>query len=364
MNDVMKWLGSLSIMLLSTLLIISILATNQTWYNRGLNDMVSPLEGVDLLHLISMENPLYKQALPDEFEAKSVSNFFMNAATNLDFNHPLSLLSQGIPAMAAFDTRIALAGQGTDVTNMPRETLPPEDSLAELAKQHPNEEEESTERAAEDQEPSVLIYHTHSYESFLPELGLEGAENADQAISSDPELNIINVGKHFADRLSNHGIVADVDKTNMNAYMAERNMSNYYTASRQIIEEKLETQQYDLLLDFHRDSVRRDVTAVTINNETYARVFFVVGTAHPNADAQLATAKEFHNLIEEAYPGLSRGVFEKDLSQGNGIYNQDLADTAMLVEFGGVDNTMDEALRSADVVADLLADYYKETIQE
>ncbi|WP_051667330.1 stage II sporulation protein P [Shouchella lehensis] len=363
MNVVLKWLGSISIMLLSTLLIISILATNQTWYNRGLNTIVSPLEGVDLLHLISLENPIFKEALPPEFKAKSLSNVMVSTATSLDFSHPLSLLSQGIPAMAAFDTTIAVAGQGTDVTNMPRETLPPEEALAELAKEHTNEEE-SPEKESEHTDPSVFIYHTHSYESFLPELGLEGAENADQAISSNPDLNIINVGKHFADRLSTHGIVADVDKTNMNAYMQERSMTNYYSASRQIIEGKLETQQYDLLLDFHRDSARRDLTAVTINNETFARILFVVGTAHANSDAQLAAATELHNRIEEAYPGLSRGVFTKDKSQGNGIYNQDLANTAMLIEFGGVDNTMEESLRSADAVADLLADYYKEKMSE
>ena len=37
---------------------------------------------------------------------------------------------------------------------------------------------------------------------------------------------------------------------------------------------------------------------------------------------------------------LSRGVFGKDKTQGNGIYNQDLSKGALLVEFGGVDNHM------------------------
>ncbi|MBM7840114.1 stage II sporulation protein P [Alkalihalobacillus xiaoxiensis] len=368
MSQLLKWLGTISAILLSLLLVISILATNNTWYNRGLNDMVAPLDGVDLLSLISTENHSFKQALPTDYQQRSIGNMLVSSTTSLDLNNPLSLLAQGIPIMSSFDTRIVQAGEGTNLTNMPRESTPPEEALEKLAKEHANStptvETPATNNDGQATEPSVLIYHTHSYESYLPELGFEGDPNADKAISSDPTKNIIRVGNRFAEVLGEHDIIADVDQTNVNAYMLERDMKNYYAASRQIVTKQMDEQDYDLILDFHRDSVRAEHTVATINNERFARILFVVGTAHPNADAQRKAAIELNERIEAEYPGLSRGVFEKDKSQGNGVYNQDLADTAMLIEFGGVDNTMDESLRSAEAVAGILADYYKETIRE
>ncbi len=65
MSQLLKWLGTISAILLSLLLVISILATNNTWYNRGLNDMVAPLDGVDLLSLISTENHFFQTGITD-----------------------------------------------------------------------------------------------------------------------------------------------------------------------------------------------------------------------------------------------------------------------------------------------------------
>lgn len=364
LNRLLKWTGTIAAILMTALLTISILATNNTWYSKGINSIIDPLKGEDLLFLISTENHFFKQALPETYTMQSASGFFLSSITNFDWNKPESLLTQGLPTLSAFDTTIIYAGEGTDVTNMPRESLPPEEALEELAKddtpKEPKEEENKEENEeGRDEEPSVLIYHTHSYESYLPELDMVGEENGDLAISSDREKNITRVGHHFADRLKEHGIIADVDDTNMNAYMSERGMKNYYAASRQIIEKQMEQQEYDMILDFHRDSLREKDTTMTINNETYARILFVVGESHPNAAQQQKQATELNALIEKNYPGLSRGVFEKDKSTGNGVYNQDLADTAFLIEFGGVDNTMEESLRSAEAVADILAEYYQ-----
>lgn len=47
--------------------------------------------------------------------------------------------------------------------------------------------------------------------------------------------------------------------------------------------------------------------------------------------------------MEKKYPGLSTGVFSKGSPGDNGVYNQDLNDRALLLEFGGVDNNLEEA---------------------
>ncbi|NAW45101.1 stage II sporulation protein P, partial [Salmonella sp. gx-f4] len=58
------------------------------------------------------------------------------------------------------------------------------------------------------------------------------------------------------------------------------------------------------------------------------------------------------------YPGLSRGVFIKSKSEGNGIYNQDLSNRSILLEFGGVDNNLEELYNAVDAFAKVFSDYY------
>jgi len=42
----------------------------------------------------------------------------------------------------------------------------------------------------------------------------------------------------------------------------------------------------------------------------------------------------------------------------NGVYNQDLASHALVIEIGGIENTLDEMYNTADVLADIFAEYY------
>lgn len=65
-----------------------------------------------------------------------------------------------------------------------------------------------------------------------------------------------------------------------------------------------------------------------------------------------------HELLEKKYPGLSRGTFEKKGVGTNGKFNQDLSENAILIEFGGVDNTFQELYRTAAAVADVFSEYY------
>ena len=63
-------------------------------------------------------------------------------------------------------------------------------------------------------------------------------------------------------------------------------------------------------------------------------------------------------MLEEAYPGLSKGVITKEGPNSNGVYNQDLLDTSMLIEIGGYENTLEEMYRSADAIAEIFTEFY------
>ena len=47
-------------------------------------------------------------------------------------------------------------------------------------------------------------------------------------------------------------------------------------------------------------------------------------------------------------------------SEGNGVYNQDVSNKAMLIEIGGVDNDLNELYRSVDAFTEVFSEYYWE----
>lgn len=83
-----------------------------------------------------------------------------------------------------------------------------------------------------------------------------------------------------------------------------------------------------------------------------------MGQANPHYEENLEVAKQIHNAIQEKYPCLSRGVFSKGKSEGNGIYNQDLTKRALLLEVGGVDNYMFELNNTVHAFAEIFSNYY------
>jgi stage II sporulation protein P len=72
-------------------------------------------------------------------------------------------------------------------------------------------------------------------------------------------------------------------------------------------------------------------------------------------------ANQIHEKLEKEYPGLSRGIWGKTAATGNGEYNQSVAPESVLIEIGGVENTLKECYRTADVLAEAIAELYWES---
>jgi stage II sporulation protein P len=95
---------------------------------------------------------------------------------------------------------------------------------------------------------------------------------------------------------------------------------------------------------------------VTINGKDYAQVYFIIGHGNKNWRENEAFANKIHAKLEKEYPGISRGIWGKSSANGNGEYNQSLSPNSFLIEIGGVDNTLQESYRTADILARLIAD--------
>ncbi|MDI5789591.1 stage II sporulation protein P [Bacillus licheniformis] len=83
----------------------------------------------------------------------------------------------------------------------------------------------------------------------------------------------------------------------------------------------------------------------------------MLGKKSSNFESNLKLAKSCMNGWKK-YPGLSRGVISKGAAGDNGIYNQDLNERSVLIEFGGVDNNREELERAAEAMADVFSEMY------
>ncbi|WP_274310084.1 stage II sporulation protein P [Solibacillus daqui] len=211
--------------------------------------------------------------------------------------------------------------------------------------------------AVEEQDPLVFIYHSHNTESFIPELN----ETDPRKAFSDSK-NVTLVGKEFSEKLKEHHINTILDDSDISKILEERGLSfkDSYVVSREKLQEALtEYESIKMVFDIHRDSQKRSDTTINIDGKDYAKIAFVVSTTSNNYDQNREFATRLHDKLEELYPGLSRGVFKKGENPQN-TYNQHLQNNSVLLEIGGVENTLEETFRTTDVFAKIV----KEVIEK
>lgn len=335
--------------------------------SSSVNNVTNNFPEETFIHLFSFENHYFLQSLPKERQKISYSSILFRMMTSINPDDPRSLLGSELPGFALYDSKIVVAGEGTDYTNMPYESAPPLEVM--LAEREASMENLQQADQAQDEKPVppptmttggkkvVYIYHTHTYESYLP--ALKGTTDPDLAFHRS--VNVTKVGQKLAEELEKRGIGAEESPVDIQRRLTEKRMKYYqsYDMSREVVMQAMgRNRDLQYLIDIHRDSRRRKYTTVTINGVDYARVVFIIGGENANYEKNLQLATQLHHLLQKKYPGLSRGVIEKKGAETNGKFNQDLSENAMLIEFGGVDNTFEELFRTAAAVADVFSEYY------
>jgi len=206
--------------------------------------------------------------------------------------------------------------------------------------------------------PVVLIYHTHSQESFISEAQ---TSTAIQAVS-DPQRNISLVGKGLAGALQKNKVSAIQSPIDFEqeAFKQQKEESEPYLLSREHLKEMLAIYPtLQVVLDVHRDGRKRDMTTITKTNKERAKIRLVINNAHPGWEKNRDFALKISQKAKEMYPDFPIEVSEQK-GRSPGYWNQDLHPHAILVEIGGIENTLDEEYASADVLAQLLAEVLRD----
>jgi stage II sporulation protein P len=320
-----------------------------------------------LIYLLGYENRYFLQAVPEDQRPPQYLNTLFQKATSINLDDPRSLLGGELPGFQHFDGELLVAGVGTNYTNMPMESAPPMEVLLaerEAAVENLQNVDKPDEGKpvvppiySTDGKKVVFIYHTHTRESFLPML--KNVNNPDEAYHST--ANITLVGQKLSDELEARGIGTYLDKTDFTGVLNEKGWKygKSYDASRPTVQSAMAANNdIHFLFDLHRDYQRKEITTATINGNSYARTFFVIGGEHAKYEKNLKLAQDLHALLEKKYPGISRGVTTKQGASTNGKFNQDLSENSLVIEFGGVDNTLVELNRTAEAVADVFSEFY------
>lgn len=359
------------LVMLNFLVVLAITSFKQDFQLNKMssNNTTTEMDGKFLYSLIGMENHYLLSVLPGEFTTPSWSQIGLQFLTNVSLDDPRSLLGRELPSFSIYDSQIIVAGEGTNYTNLPIETIPPQPFM-EAGKEAALQRTEEIKRMEEIQEEQkkaaqpttgdkkvVYIYFSHNRESFLPYL--KGVN--DPNLAQHTKINITKLGDVFKNELEANGIGTTVEKTDIQNLLNKKGWSyaKSYQGSREVVEAAItDNKELNYLIDIHRDSQRRKNTTVTINDKDYAKVAFVIGGNNKNYEKNQELAEELHNRLKEKYKGLSRGIILKKGSYTNGKFNQDLSSNSILVEIGGVDNTFEELNRTSKALAEVFSEFY------
>lgn len=179
----------------------------------------------------------------------------------------------------------------------------------------------------------VVLYHTHSDESYVPTSGTASKEWGD----------VYKVGEAFAAALRDKGIKTIQSRANHNPHDGAAYHRSRATAS------ELVRKNPAFIFDVHRDAVPPTVYLGEAGGVPISKITLIVGRHNQNRDANLTWAKRLKAEADKMHPGLIRGIF---LSGGN--YNQDLAPRSVLLEMGAHTTSLDRAQNAARLLADVV----------
>lgn len=322
-------------------------------YEERIENNVFSLSTVQLLAILKMEIPFFTNNV-------QASTEWLNFFSLFTPNDPNEWIKQELPVfkLVAIDN---YTPEGN--VDLPIELAPPDDFFVEELNK-PGIEETANQNqevigASTGERNVVFIYHTHNRESFIPELETKNISEA-----YHPTKNITLVGKRLGEELEKLGIGSTISTKD---YWTLMDPGKYYLSYKLSLETVQTTLQNNddikFIFDIHRDGIPggKEKTTREINGIDYAAVYFVIGEGNKNYQENKEFAIKIHESLERLYPGISRGIAEKQKTSGsNGEYNQSVSPYSLTIEIGGAYNTLEEEYRTAKALAEAIADVYWE----
>lgn len=201
------------------------------------------------------------------------------------------------------------------------------------------------------EEPKVLIFHTHSQETFI------------DSVEGDVKTSIVGMGAYLAELLNAKGIPAIHHDGVYDLIDGKLDRSKAYEFSevgvRKILEEN---PSIEVVIDLHRDGVGNDTHLVTeANGKQAAKIMFFNGLSRTKANGDIAYlpnpyiqdnlsfSLQMQLAAESMYPGFTRKIYLKGYR-----YSLHMMPKSLLVEAGAQTNTVEEMRNAMELLSDVL----------
>lgn len=202
-----------------------------------------------------------------------------------------------------------------------------------------------------DQGYQILIYHTHSQESYA------------DSRTGDSSTTVVGVGTYLKELLEGYGysVCHVTDSFDLVDGKIDRNEA-YSNARERLLDILEEHPGIQVVLDIHRDGVSESKHLVTeVDGRQTAKIMFFNGLSqtrkvgrityleNPYIKENLAFSFQTEYITDSMYPDLCRCIYLKGYR-----YNLDLRPQSMLVEVGAQTNTVEEAKNAMIPLAEAL----------
>lgn len=204
--------------------------------------------------------------------------------------------------------------------------------------------------------PQVLIYHTHTTESY-EKFDNNVYDTRNTWRDTDNNNNMAAAGELLARELEKRGISVLHDTTQHDYPSYNGAYDRSYKTVKKYLEEY---PSIKVTIDLHRDGIiQADDTVlkpvVEVDGKPAAQLMIIVpcddgSVGVPGWRQNLRFAAELQTEIENDVPGLCRPIF---FCYRN--YNLGLTDNSLLFELGTNGNTLEEALYTAQLIAEPIA---------
>jgi len=209
-----------------------------------------------------------------------------------------------------------------------------------------------------EKEPKILIFHTHSQESFQ------------DSIKGDSSTTIVGMGAYLAELLNKKGISTIHHKGVYDLVNGKLDRSKAYELSEEGVRKILkEYPSIEVVIDLHRDGVNENTHLVTeIEGKQTAQIMFFNGLSRTKTNGEisylpnpyikdnLAFSFQMQLACEEMYPGFARRIYLKGYR-----YSLHMMPKSLLIEAGAQNNTVQEMKNAMEYLSNVLCRVLQKT---
>lgn len=279
------------------------------------------------------------------------NSFFLSLfsmTTKIDMKDPKTLLSAQIPILEKYEHDDVEISQEDQKAFQEQVQKPMNDNKVE------NSNITASRGKLDNKEPLVLIYHTHTTESYTTSSKTK-INYCSPWRTTDMSKSVAKVGAEIKNILEQKYGIKVIHDTTLHDYPQ---YNGSYTRSLKTVEKILKNNpSIKYVFDIHRDGLpegkkNREKYVSVFSGQKAAKVMMVVGNDNFNAKENLDFAKKINEGLNSKASNLTHPLKARD----NRKYNQFVSDYAALIEVGSNLNTLEEAIESSKPIGEVIGE--------